>query len=75
MSLVGLLIGETFWLTVQAYNPHAWPQSAFTYWLVLGVPAIWAKKRGEFRTVWLGSFYDTFLERNYRLNSFFGDSP
>ena len=35
------------------------------------VTALWAKKRDEFVTIWNGSFYDSYLATNYRVNSFF----
>jgi hypothetical protein len=40
---------------------------------MLGLTALYAQKNNEFKTMWTGNFYDSFLERNYRINSFFGE--
>lgn len=73
MSFCGFLVGEFIWLAIQSQITHSWPQSIFAYPFMLGMTALWAQKRGEMPTLWSGSFYDHFLERNYRINSFFGD--
>lgn len=58
LSTIGMLLGLLIWMTQTSWNQHAYPICVFVYPLMILFTMLWAYKRGDFTTVWLGIFYD-----------------
>ncbi|KAM3146053.1 hypothetical protein pb186bvf_001710 [Paramecium bursaria] len=54
-----MLIGQIIYVAVQSVNKHTWPQSIFTYPILIFPILLLAFKRQEFILIWNGKFYDS----------------
>ncbi len=64
-----MLVGLIFWIFLQIWTKFTWPMSPFTYIIMILTTSIWAVKRGEWKIIWNGSFYDVVLMDPFHLGS------